>query len=112
MMGKFTSQLKELPGSVDLMHQTPLAESRPSQQISGTHEFDYLRAAQALLEREVSRPELAPAEAEALREVLFALRERNVARVGVIYRDALGEVKSPSEGVRQASDYLSKYFAQ
>ena len=111
MMGKFTSQLKELPGAVDLTHQTPL-EARPSQQISGTHEFDYLRAAQALLEREVSRPELAPAEAEALREVLFALRERNVARVGVIYRDALGEVKSPSEGVRQASDYLAKYFAQ
>lgn len=113
MMGKFTGQLKELPGSVDMTAHTPLAEARPAaQQIPGGQEPDYLRAAQTILEREVTRADLAPAEAEALREVLFALRERNVARVGVIFRDALGEVKSHSEGVRQASDYLEKYFSR
>jgi hypothetical protein len=113
MMGKFTSQLKELPGSVDMTAHTPLAEGRPStQQILGAQEPDYLRAAQAILEREVTRTDLAPAEAEALREVLFALRERNVARVGVIFRDALGEVKTQSDGVRQAHDYLEKYFSR
>lgn len=113
MMGKFTTQLKELPGSVDMTAHTPLAESRPTTQaIPPMHETDHLRAAQLLLEREVARPDLAPPEAEALREVLFALRERNIARVAVIYRDAFGEVKSPSEGVRQALDHLNNQFAR
>jgi hypothetical protein len=113
MMGKFTGQLKELPGSVDMTSQTALAESRPiSQQIPAAQEPDYLRAAQTILEREVMRADLAAGEVEALREVLFALRERNVARVGVIFRDALGEVKAKSDGVRQASDYLERYFSR
>ena len=113
MMGKFTSQLKELPGSVDMTTHSTLAEARPiTQQIPASQEPDYLRAAQVLLEREITRPDLAPAEGEALREVLFALRERNVARVGVIYKDAMGEVKNPSDGVRQASEYLEKYFSR
>lgn len=90
-----------------------VAEARPiTQQIPASQEPDYLRAAQVLLEREITRPDLAPAEGEALREVLFALRERNVARVGVIYKDAMGEVKNPSDGVRQASEYLEKYFSR
>lgn len=113
MMGKFTSQLKELPGAVDMHAPTPLAESRPAPQaIPAMQEPDHLRAAQTLLEREVARPDLAPAEAEALREVLFALRERNTARVGVIYRDAFSEVKNPSENVRQALQHLDRQFVQ
>jgi len=113
MMGKFTSQLKELPGSVDMTSPTALADSRPATHaIPAAPEPDLLRAAQTILEREVARPELAAPEAEALREVLFALRERNVARVGVIWRDAFSEVKSPSDAVRQAHDYLERYFAR
>jgi len=69
-----------------------------------------LRNAQALLEREMSRPDLAPAEAEALREVLYALRERNLPRIANVYRDAFSEVKAPSEGLRQALDHLDRYF--
>ena len=49
-------------------------------------------------------------EAEALREVLYALRERNVTRVGGIYRGAFSELKTQSEGVRQAYEHLDKYF--
>ena len=113
MMGKFTSQLKELPASVDMTAPTPLAEPRPTTQaIPAIPEPDNLRMAQAILEREVARPDLAPAEGEALREVLFALRERNAARVGVIYRDAFAEVKTPSDAIRQAYDHLEKFFAR
>ena len=118
MMGKFSPQLKELPGSVDLSSPTTI-ETRPAaawipastpapqqRDDSGEH----LRVAQSLLEREIGRTDLAPAEAEALREVLYALRERNVTRVAGIYRGAFAELKTQSEGVRQAYDHLDKYF--
>jgi len=117
MMGKFTAQLKELPGTTDMTAPTPLAESP-----RGPHSIpapaqphrdegaDHLRAAQALLEREVSRSDLAPAETEALREVLYALRERNLPRISNVYRDAFSEVKSPSDALRQAQDHLDRYF--
>ena len=105
MMGKFTPQLKELPGSVDMggHHQI----SAPSRIDDG----DHLRAAQSLLEREVSRTDLTPGESEAVREVLFGLRERNMQRVSLVYRDALAEVRTPSEALRQAREHLDKYFA-
>ncbi len=116
MMGKFTAQLKELPGSVDMTAPTPLAENIRAvpQSIAGPSRgedpADHLRAAQSLLEREVTRTDLAPSEAEALREVLYGLRERNIPRIANVYRDAFSEVKSPSEAVRQALDHLDQYF--
>ena len=118
MMGKFTAQLKELPGSVDMASPTPLAEGIRS----GPHSIsapsaplrdegaEHLRAAQALLEREITRTDLTPAETEAIREVLYALRERNLPRVANVYRDAFSEVKSQSEALRQALDHLDRYF--
>jgi hypothetical protein len=119
MMGKFSPQLKELPGSVDLSSPATI-ETRPaaawipaSSQSPGQQRDDsaeHLRVAQSLLEREIGRTDLAPAEAEALREVLYALRERNVTRVGGIYRGAFSELKTQSEGVRQAYEHLDKYF--
>jgi hypothetical protein len=134
MMGKFSPQLKELPGSVDLsspntiegrapaayipsgsqpgttptLMPTPGAPPVASREDSGEH----LRVAQSLLEREIGRTDLAPAEAEALREVLYALRERNVTRVSGIYRGAFSELKTQSEGVRQAYEHLDKYFVR
>jgi hypothetical protein len=123
MMGKFSPQLKELPGTVDMS--TPAAiegrvpaawipPSSPSDPTpTPTHREengDRLRVAQSLLEREIARTDLAPAEAEALREVLYALRERNVTRVGAIYRGAFAELKTQSEGVRQAYEQLDGYF--
>ncbi len=123
MMGKFTAQLKELPGSVDMTSPTPLAEgvrtglhsiaAPPAQQAPQPPRdegSEHLRTAQTLLEREVARTDLAPAEAEALREVLYGLRERNIPRIASIYRDAFSEVKSPSESSRQALEHLDKYF--
>ena len=114
MMGKFTAQLKELPGSVDMASPTPLAEgvrtSIAAPQPPRDEGAEHLRSAQALLEREMTRTDLAPAETEALREVLYALRERNLPRIANVYRDALGEVKAPSESLRQALEHLDRYF--
>src|SRR5690349_5073301 len=55
MMGKFTPQLKELPGTVDMGSQTPLEPSRGTREIpvsaqTVTTDTDHLRAAQNLLE--------------------------------------------------------------
>jgi hypothetical protein len=113
MMGKFTPQLKELPGGMDL-GQAQTIEAKPAASIAPPREdvAEHLRAAQTLLEREMARTDLAPAESEALREVLYALRERNLARVSTIYRDAFSEVKKPTDGVRQAYEHLERHFAR
>src|SRR5207237_10829066 len=71
---------------------------------------EHLRLAQSLLEREIARTDLAPTEAEPLREVLYALRERNLTRVSTIYRDAFRETARPSDGLRQAVEHLDRYF--
>ena len=111
MMGKFSPQLKELPGSVDV-HATserPTTMRIPAMNVapvSSPSEDDHLRSAQSLLEREVARPDLAGAAADALREVLFGLRERNLQRIRLIWREAFAEVTSPTENLRQAYDHL------
>ena len=114
MMGKFTPQLKELPGAMDI--NSPLPERQPAPQLHTSPgvpraEEDHLRAAQSLLEREVARPDLPPQEAEPIREVLFGLRERNLQRVNMTFREAFAEVKTPSESLRRAHDHLERYFA-
>lgn len=120
MMGKFSPQLKELPGAVD-MTGTPqpreLASDRPTTMKIPAMTVpqgsdDDLRAAQSLLERQIARPDLQPSETEALREVVFGLRERNVQRVASVWRDALAEVRVPDDGLRQAQSHLENYFGR
>lgn len=121
MLGKFTPQLKELPGNVDIGSPTALADAPTAHAVPAppappaaaprTEESDHLRVAQTLLEREVARPDLTPQETEALREVLFGLREHNYNRVGLIYRDAQREVRNPSDSLREAWEHLDRYFA-
>jgi hypothetical protein len=121
MMGKFSPQLKELPGAVDMggaaaapreISDRPTTMKIPAITNPGSGsavgEEDHIRLAQLLLEREVTRPDLTPPEAEALREVLFGLRERNVQRVASIWRDAFAEVRTTSETLRQAAEHLEK----
>jgi hypothetical protein len=125
MMGKFTSQLRELPGAADITSHTPL-EPRPSfTSIAApsappapppsapprTDAGDHLRAAQMLIEREVARPDLPASDAEGLREVLYAIREHNVGRIASIYRSAFAEVRGGSEGLRQAYEHIEQFFA-
>jgi hypothetical protein len=122
MMGKFSPQLKELPGGVDvsapqhsssreIATERPTTMKIPAMTAPGTTpaagEEDHIRAAQLLLEKEITRADLTPAELEAIREVLFGLRERNTTRVASIWRDAFAEVRT-SDGLRQAADHLEK----
>ena len=120
MMGKFSPQLKELPGSVEMAPRQEISEGARSSTMKvpamtaapATASEDELRAAQTILERELVRPDLAAREAEALREVLYGLRERNAARVASVWRDAFAEVRTPTEGLRQAHDHLDRYFGR
>ena len=120
MMGKFSPQLKELPGSVEMAPRQEIGEGARSTTVKvpamttspGAASDDELRAAQTILEREIVRPDLAAREAEALREVLYGLRERNAARVASVWRDAFAEVRTPTEGLRQAHDHLERYFGR
>jgi len=117
MMGKFSPQLKELPGSVE-MHSPQTIDSPPGSTTQRSIPAlspdlvaaEHLKSAQSLLEREIGRTDLAPSEAEALRELLYALRERNLSRVGSIYRDAFSELSAPSATLKQAFEHLEKYF--
>ena len=115
MMGKFSPQLKELPGAMDMggSSERPTTARIPAlnpqtQSVPAPSEEDRLRAAQTLLEREVARPELTGAAADALREVLYGLREHNLQRVRLIWREAFAEVTSPSDTLRQAYDLLEQ----
>jgi len=122
MMGKFSPQLKELPGSVDMSggSQREIAEPRPTTMkvpavtstMPAAQDDEHLRGAQAALEKEITRADLPGPEAEALREVLFGLRERNIQRVGLTWREAFAEVRAPSENVRTAYDHLERYFGK
>lgn len=131
MMGKFSPQLKELPAAMDMGGTQPglsreipidrpttmkIPAMTPAASVSAAQpamsEDEHLRLAQSLLEREVARQDLAGPEADALREVLFGLRERNLQRVGLIWRDAFAEVKSKSENLRTAYDHLDAALAR
>jgi hypothetical protein len=46
-----------------------------------------------------------------LREILYGLRERNLQRVSMIYRDAFKELSTPTEGMRRAYEHLEAHFA-
>ena len=115
LMAKFSPQLKSLPAGNDVAQQATIVEAAAPPRVAiaqtASHVDDeHLRLSQALLERELGRTDLQPGEAEALREVLYALRERNVARVGIVYKQAFAEMKTTSEGIRQAQEHLEKYF--
>ncbi len=120
MLGKFSAQLKELPGNVDIQGSSSIASGRPggAQTIPGTvSEADkpeelpaQLQEALAILEQEIHLPELDAQSKEALREVVFALRARNLQRAALIYRDSFSELTSPSPRLRAAYDLLATHF--
>jgi hypothetical protein len=112
MMAKFTGQLKELPGSVDMAHQSTIERPMPPQaSLEAARDDAHLRTAQMLIERELTRPDLPPRDSEALREVLYALREHNVSRIGSIYRSAFAEIRNASAPLKEAFDHLEIYFS-
>src|SRR5260370_17795293 len=113
LMSKFSPQLKSLPAGNDVAQQATIVEAAAPPRVAiaqtASHVDDeHLRLSQALLEPELGRTDLQPGEAEALREVLYALRERNVARVGIVYKQAFAEMKTTSEGIAQAQTHLKE----
>jgi hypothetical protein len=110
MMGKFSGQLKELPGTVDVHAPSPMTD-RPTLAAPRAEETEHLHQAQSMLERELTRTDLAPQEAEALREVLYSLRERNLQRIASVYRQAFAELRNPSQTLREAYEHLEQFFA-
>jgi hypothetical protein len=110
MMGKFSGQLKELPGTVDVHAPSPMTD-RPTLAAPRPEETEHLHQAQSMLERELTRTDLAPQEAEALREVLYSLRERNLQRIASVYRQAFAELRNPSQTLREAYEHLEQFFA-
>ena len=114
MLGKFTSQLKELPSSVDMHSSAVLGEPTPPVVIADKRDEvpQQLRSALSLLEGELRRPDLDAQASESLREVVFALREKDFNRAGIIYRDAFRELKTPTEAIRSAYQQLDSYFSR
>jgi hypothetical protein len=120
MMGKFSPQLKELPGAVDMGGTQPGLPREPDRPTtmkiqavtvpSVAADDENLRQAQSLLEREVARADFNGPGSDAIREVLFGLRERSVQRVGLIWRDAFAEVHTRSAGLQQAYEHLEQAF--
>lgn len=122
MLGKFSPQLRELPGSVDLQGPASIPAARPAaptpaipasttaphMQINPLPE--QLQQALTLLDSELRRADMDPRSADALREVAFALQERNLQRASLIHRDAFSELTSPSEALRRAYDLLATFF--
>lgn len=118
MLGKFSPQLKQLPGSMDL--QTPGSlgepsrggyslESRPAQE--STEDLPRpLRDALKTLETEVKRADIDPRSADALREVVFSLQEVDLQRARLIYRDAFSELTFPSPALKTAYEQIDSYF--
>lgn len=145
MLGKFTSQLKQLPGSFDLHSPASLVEPPRTTTItgsaasSGTSSSSFrsegatsspsrsegfssassrseaelpmqLKQALSILEREVRRPDLDAQSSEALREVVFSLRERNLQRTGIVFREAFAELAVPSDALKNAYELMEDYF--
>jgi hypothetical protein len=120
MMGKFSPQLKELPGAVDVASPPREIADRPTTAkipavsvppAAPAAEDEHLRAAHQILEREVIRPEMPAQDAEALREVLAGLRERNTARVAAVWRTVFSSLTTRTDALRLAEDHLGNAFA-
>jgi len=134
MMGKFTSQLKELPGGVDMSSSSPslaaptsyapaIAESaaappieyvppqQPEEGMAPSAATTQLMHAQTLIEQELARPDFPAAEGQGLREILYAIREHNDSRIASIYRSAFGQIKSPTDAIKQAYEAIAKFVA-
>lgn len=149
MLGKFSSQLKELPGSVDLQTQAslggPTAAALDAASRERTHSArepmfaeetetaappataepetpreetkaalsDPLQQGLEILEREHQRPDLDSRDAELVRGLAAALRNRDVNRAAQIYREVFADIRQPSESMRLAFNLIDselRYF--
>jgi hypothetical protein len=117
MLGKFSPQLKQLPGSMDLQTPPSLGDSSRGGYLDSkatpesTEDLPRpLRDALKTLEIEVKRADIDPRSADALREVVFSLQEVDLQRARLIYRDAFSELTFPSPALKSAYELIDNYF--
>lgn len=133
LLGKFSNQLRELPGAVSVEDEPEPSPERvaapvaaPTDSIFSTKERrlddddtnprpdlglpEPLARAAALIDSEVQRNDLDPSKLGPVRELSFALQDRDVPRVKMIYRAAFGELSAPSDRLQQAFELLDGYF--
>lgn len=118
LLGKFNQQLKQLPGAVgmDAADEEPRPKTKtltiePSTEPEESADLpEPLMHALALIDQELRRADLDAASAESLREIVFALRQKNMPRVKLVYRDAFSQLAVPSERLKSAYDLLDRYF--
>ncbi len=118
LLGKFNRQLKSLPASVGvdlddrgergMQHQElGVGDAETGKILAGP-----LQDALRLIEQEIEKDQLDTPSREALREVVFALHEKNLQRANLVYRDAFSELTVPSEALRKAFDILDSWFSR
>lgn len=127
LLAKFTHQLKALPANMDLHSPAEISHGRDAGDQTHPHVVaaapapqparvaalpDALQQALSALEGELSRSSSDGDRraAESLREVTFALREHDLQRVQLIYREAFSEIGSPTEAVRTAYNLIDAHF--
>jgi hypothetical protein len=120
LLGKFSRQLKELPGAVDVHESEPPAsfDTREQRKIEADDTNprpdlglpEALARAAAFMDRELQRKDVDPAQLSAVREVSFALQDRDLPRVRMIYKAAFSELAFPSERLQQAFELIDNYF--
>jgi hypothetical protein len=119
LLGKFSRQLKELPSAVDVADEAPVSfDTREQRKIDGDDTNprpdlglpEALARAAALMDRELQRKDVDPAQLSAVREVSFALQDRDLPRVRMIFKAAFSELTFPSERLEQAFELIDNYF--
>ena len=131
MLGKFNQQLKQLPAKVGMeMNEeeaAPRAQSLASPEGVGATPVDVeesdsggtqevlagpLLQALTLIDDELRRSDIDPSSGAALQEVVYSLREKDLQRAKLVYRDAFSELTVPSARLQQAYELLDTFFAR
>jgi hypothetical protein len=120
LLGKFARQLKELPGQVEMGQEEERVtfDTREQRKINGDDTNprpdlglpEALAKAAALMDRELQRKDVDAAQLSAVREVSFALQDRDLPRVRMIYKAAFSELAFPSDRLQQAFEMIDTYF--
>lgn len=136
MLGKFSSQLRELPGSFDLQKQTSLGASSaplppfaplaapapepapepPAPPAPGAPPpklSESLTQALEMLDRETKRPDLDSEDRSRIETITRRIRSGNLEEAAETYREAFAEIHSSSESMRMAFNLIDnelRYF--
>ena len=63
-----------------------------------------------MMDRELQRTDVPAGALSAVREVSFALQDRDLPRVRMIYKAAFSELSFPSDMLQQAFELIDGYF--